>query len=566
MPTKLQTLIAIARFTVITLTVAALVSCGGGGSGGEPSDRDDDRLTQDATKPVITLIGPTQVTIAQGTEYNDPGATASDNIDGSLTPVVSGTLNSIPGDYILTYTATDSSGNSETTSRTVTVIGSANVINNGVVDPAWDYDIQGFDEKHANGYSGVCSNGGDTCPSLSWELVSDDQRGNVLQLTYAADAGHAGVYFQSSTAEDLSIYASGNFIFDIKVIDDGTNNLSGGFYIKMESGSTESSAISIDAAADSNVIANNQWQSISIPVPSLSIDDSEGDLDLSEITMAMNIFPADGTGQNLVYQLDNARFVLGNGVNNTSPESYEGYSLVWNDEFSGNSLNTDDWSYEIGNGTDGWGNGELEYYLSENTEVANGLLTIEAREESYNNFDYTSSRIITQNKQFFTYGRIDIRAKMPKGQGLWPAMWMLGENISTVGWPASGEIDIMEMIGGDGEKESTTHGTIHWDAGDSGWDTRASEGGEVTLPSGRLADDFHVFSIDWTSESITWLLDGVSFHTEQITSADRSEFHEDFFFILNVAVGGDWPDSPDSSTQFPQQMQVDYIRVFQLTP
>ena len=193
MPTKLQTLIAIARFTVITLTVAALVSCGGGGSGGQPSDRDDDRLTQDATKPVITLIGPTQVTIAQGTEYNDPGATASDNIDGSLTPVVSGTLNSIPGDYILTYTATDSSGNSETTSRTVTVIGSANVINNGVVDPAWDYDIQGFDEKHANGLSGVCSNGGDTCPSLSWELVSDDQRGNVLQLTYAADAGHAGV-------------------------------------------------------------------------------------------------------------------------------------------------------------------------------------------------------------------------------------------------------------------------------------------------------------------------------------------------------------------------------------
>ena len=325
-----------------------------------------------------------------------------------------------------------------------------------------------------------------------------------------------------------------------------------------------SSELSINTVADSDIVANGQWQTISIPVSKFTVDDTNGDLDLSAITVATNIFPASGTGAGLVYQLDNAGFVAGVESDNTSPISREGYTLVWNDEFSGNSLNTDDWSYEIGNGDGGWGNQELQYYLSENTTVANGLLTIEARKESYSGFDYTSSRIKTEHKKFFKYGRIDIRAKMPKGQGIWPALWMLGENFSTVSWPYSGEIDIMEMVGGDGAKDSTTHGTIHWDPNNCGGAyCPANVGGEKTLSSGRLADDFHVFSIDWTKESITWLLDGVSFHSELITSSDRTEFHEDFFFIFNVAVGGKWPGNPNSSTQFPQQMQVDYIRVFQ---
>jgi beta-glucanase (GH16 family) len=567
MPTKAQAPTALARFAVITFILTSLVSCGGGGSG---QAEDNGNTASDRVKPVISILGSTNVKLQEGGSYNDPGAIATDNVDGSLTPVVSGTLGSAPGEYSLTYTATDRAGNSATATRRVTVIANSVVIDNGEAGAAWDLGIQGFDEDHVNGYSGSCSNGGGACPSLEWEVVSDDERGNVLQVSYAADAGHAGIYFKTSTAQDLSVYASGSLIFDIKVVSGGTNNLSGGFYIKMESGATESSALSVDAIADSTVSVDNQWQSISIPVPSLSIGDTEGDLDLSEITVAMNIFPVNGTGQSLVYQLDNARFVLGNGGNNLSPEAYQGYSLIWSDEFSGNSLNTDDWTYEIGDGCPGlcgWGNDELEYYRNENTTVANGLLTIEAREEFYGGKNYTSSRIKTEHKQFFKYGRIDIRAKMPQGQGLWPAVWMLGENISTVGWPASGEIDIMEMVGGngsDGNNDSTTHGTIHWDAGDAGWDTRASEGDKKALSSGKLADDFHVFSIDWTSDSITWLLDGVSFHSEQTTSADRTEFHEDFFFIFNVAVGGRWPGDPDSSTQFPQQMQVDYVRVFQL--
>ena len=443
------------------------------------------------------------------------------------------------------------------------------VIADGVFDSIWDLGIQAFDQLNPN-FGSCINDGGNGCPSLSWTVESDNDRGNVLQVTYADDAQHAGVYFQSSTAQDLNAYASGSFVFDIKILDAGTDNLSSGFEIKMESIDNKmSSELSINTVADANIVANGQWQTISIPVSKFTVDDTNGNLDLSAITVAMNIFPASGTGAGLVYQLDNAGFVAGVESDNTSPISREGYTLVWNDEFSGNSLNTDDWSYEIGDGCPdlcGWGNSELEYYRSENTTVANGLLTIEAREELFNSKNYTSSRLITEHKQFFKYGRIDIRAKMPQGQGIWPAVWMLGENIDTVGWPRSGEIDIMEMVGGDGgdgNNDSTTHGTIHWDSGGCGFDCRAYESGKKSLSNGKLADDFHVYSIDWTSDSITWLLNDVSFHSEQITSADRTEFHEDFFFIFNVAVGGQWPGNPDSSTQFPQQMQVDYIRVFQ---
>jgi len=241
-----------------------------------------------------------------------------------------------------------------------------------------------------------------------------------------------------------------------------------------------------------------------------------------------------------------------------SPTSYPGYTLVWNDEFSGVLLNPSDWTFELGTGSNGWGNNELQYYRSQNTSVANGLLTIEAREENFGGRNYTSSRIKTQTKQKFLYGKIDIRAAMPRGQGLWPALWMLGESITSVGWPASGEIDIMEMIGGSGN-EGTVHGTVHWDNAGG----HASYGGDTSLSSGTFADEFHVFGIEWDSTKIRWFLDGVQYHVIDITSAGLSEFQEEFFFIFNVAVGGNWPGSPDGSTFFPQRMLVDYVRVFE---
>ncbi|WP_421896549.1 family 16 glycosylhydrolase [Marinoscillum sp.] len=241
-----------------------------------------------------------------------------------------------------------------------------------------------------------------------------------------------------------------------------------------------------------------------------------------------------------------------------SPESYEGWNLVWQDEFDQETLNTADWTYEIGNGHSGWGNNELEYYTDENTSMVDGNLVITAKKESRGGYHYTSSRIITKDKQEFKYGRVDIRAVLPFGQGIWPALWMLGANIDQVSWPACGEIDIMELIGGT-NRDNTTHGTAHW----SGANGYANYGGSKKLSSGIFADEYHVFSIIWNENSITWLLDGVEFHVIDITPADLSEFRNDFFLIFNVAVGGNWPGSPNSSTVFPQYMIVDYIRVFQ---
>lgn len=242
----------------------------------------------------------------------------------------------------------------------------------------------------------------------------------------------------------------------------------------------------------------------------------------------------------------------------TTPQSYQGYTLAWKDEFDGNSLNSD-WKHEIGTGSNGWGNNELQYYRPENTTVENGLLVITAKKESFSGQQYTSSRLVTQGKRNFKYGRVDIRAVMPEGQGLWSALWMLGESISTVGWPRCGEIDIMEMIGGQPTNDRTTHGTVHWD--NKG--THANFGKSYTKPNGKLSDQFHVYSIVWDEKSIKWYFDDILYNTVDTSPADLSEFQERFFFIFNVAVGGNWPGSPTETTKFPQRMAVDYIRVFQ---
>lgn len=243
----------------------------------------------------------------------------------------------------------------------------------------------------------------------------------------------------------------------------------------------------------------------------------------------------------------------------TTPMSYDGYTLAWNDEFEGTTLSSN-WKHEIGAGNNGWGNNELQYYLEKNTTVNDGYLTIEAKKESVSGREYTSSRIITEGKQEFQYGRIDIRALLPEGQGIWPALWMLGSNFRTAGWPYCGEIDIMEMVGGvTGDK--TVHGTLHWD--NNGSYACTCEGNSYTLTSGKFSDEFHVFTLLWDESTITWLVDDVEFNVIDITPTDLDEFRNKFFFIFNVAVGGNWPGSPDSSTRFPQKMVVDYVRVFQ---
>ena len=241
-----------------------------------------------------------------------------------------------------------------------------------------------------------------------------------------------------------------------------------------------------------------------------------------------------------------------------TPLSYPNYTLVWNDEFDDTSLNSN-WVHELGNGCPnlcGWGNNESQYYRTENTSLHNGFLTITAKEENFGGFNYTSSRIKTQGIKSFTYGRIDIRAKLPYSQGLWPALWMLGENIDSLIWPRCGEIDIMELVGGIGNNDKTVLGTAHWyDNGNSLYS------GTSTLSSGIYNDEFHVFTIVWDAFNIKWLRDDIEYHS--MTISNIGAFHNDFFFIFNIAVGGNLPGNPNSSTVFPQQMVVDYVRVFQ---
>ncbi len=239
----------------------------------------------------------------------------------------------------------------------------------------------------------------------------------------------------------------------------------------------------------------------------------------------------------------------------TTPESYAGYTLVWQDEFKGTTIDPANWVHETG---PNWFNNELQNYTDRpvNSFIANGKLVIEAKKENLEGREYTSARMKTAGLHEFKYGRIDIRAKLPFGQGIWPALWMLGNNIDAVGWPKCGEIDIMELIG---KQPSTLYGTIHWDNNGS----HADYGGSTNLTNGIFADEFHVFTIIWDNQQIKWLLDDVQFHAVDITPAGLSEFHNDFFLIFNVAVGGDWPGNPDATTVFPQQMQVDYVRVFQ---
>lgn len=225
--------------------------------------------------------------------------------------------------------------------------------------------------------------------------------------------------------------------------------------------------------------------------------------------------------------------------------------LLWGDDFNGTSVNTSNWGYDIGAG--GWGNSELEYYRSENATVSGGYLNITAKRESYGGAAYTSARLKTQGKKSWTYGFMESRIKMPKGQGLWPAFWMIGNDIGSVGWPKCGELDIMEHVNSD----ATITGTMHWDIG----------GSHVLYNAQKTVDvsGWHLYQMNWNSTSIKWYVDGSLYLTGNIANNINSteEFHLPFFFILNVAVGGNWPGSPNSSTPFPAVMQVDYVRVYQ---
>jgi hypothetical protein len=243
-----------------------------------------------------------------------------------------------------------------------------------------------------------------------------------------------------------------------------------------------------------------------------------------------------------------------------TPETYTGYEKLFQDEFNGTQIDTTIWGYNIGTGSGGWGNNELQYYTNrtENAYLDNGKLVIQAKRESYNGSAYTSARLLTQNKKTFTFGRVDIRAKLPVAKGLWPALWGLGSKITQTGWPACGEMDIMELVG---TNPNQVHGTFHWGATTA---THASYGTFSRLPTGDYSDKFHVFTMIWEADKAEIFMDDVSYFKFDRTKVGAAPypFNEPLFLIMNVAVGGDWPGSPPATTTFPQQMLVDYVRVF----
>ena len=250
------------------------------------------------------------------------------------------------------------------------------------------------------------------------------------------------------------------------------------------------------------------------------------------------------------------------------PPPATGYTLVWSDEFNGadgSSPDSSKWTYDTGG--KGWGNKELECYTNrtQNAKIQGGNLVITAAKENFTCSDgvasnYTSARLKTQGLFSQAYGRFEARIKIPQGQGMWPAFWMLGNDIGSAGWPTCGEIDIMENIG---REPGTVHGSLH---GPSTTGPTSDATAPFSLPAGQnFADDFHLYAVEWDPRTTRFYVDSnlyATFNSSQWPAGGTWKFDHPFFIILNVAVGGSWPGSPDNTTVFPQQMLVDYVRVY----
>ncbi|MBN2385965.1 MAG: glycoside hydrolase family 16 protein [Anaerolineales bacterium] len=243
-----------------------------------------------------------------------------------------------------------------------------------------------------------------------------------------------------------------------------------------------------------------------------------------------------------------------------------GWTLVWADEFNqpdGSAPDPSRWNHATGGS--GWGNAELQHYSNstDNAYIQDGMLVIQANEETSMGRNYTSARLHTMVWAEWTYGRFEIRARLPNTPGIWPAFWLLPASATRYGtWPAGGEIDIMEMIG---SQPGRVYATIHYN------NPHRQSGGHYDLPAGQtFADDFHVFALEWEPEEMRWYVDGVLYHTETSWFTNNAPFpapfDQPFYLLINLAVGGTWPGSPDETSAFPQYLFVDYVRVYQKEP
>ena len=240
------------------------------------------------------------------------------------------------------------------------------------------------------------------------------------------------------------------------------------------------------------------------------------------------------------------------------------WKMVWNDEFTqpdGTQPDAAKWDFDLGTGSSGWGNNELECYTdrTNNVRIEGGQLIIEAQKEHFGKSEYTSGRLLTRVKSSWTYGRFEARIKIPSGHGIWPAFWMMGTNLNQVNWPNCGEIDIMENIG---KEPNIIHGTIHG----PGYSGDKGIGGPYQLPSGAaFADDFHIYAMEWTTNTISWFVDSKQYfkiNAANIPKGSEWVYTKPEFILINLAIGGNWPGYPDNTTVFPQRMVVDYVRVY----
>ena len=433
------------------------------------------------------------------------------------------------------------------------------VLEDGAVAPPWDGALGAYDE--ALGYEVCLDDGGAGCPTVDWQWTNSGNRGRVLQTEWENNGLTAGVYFKARAPQDLSAFEAGTIQFEAR-------SLSGPIRL----------GIKIDCVwpctsgdTRTNTTLSDEWRLVTVSVGDLV---AQG-LDLTSVDTGLVFWPTNHQGA--IIEIDSVKWSTdtpapptGSGSTGStdeltgpdSPRQYDGFNLVWSDEFSGTALDSRYWNFNIGTGSNGWGNNEWQYYREQNVSLSEGFLTITAKEESFGGQNYTSSRIKTEGLVDFTYGRVDIRAVLPRGQGIWPALWSLGTNFSRVGWPYSGEIDIMEMIGGGG-REDTVHGTVHWNIG--GLDAPFAH---TYIGGAYYGEDFsagfNVFSIIRTADQIEWRVNDVPYyHFDIDDSASLAPFRKPFFLIFNVAVGGNWPGYPDASTTFPQKMIVDYVRIFE---
>ncbi len=244
--------------------------------------------------------------------------------------------------------------------------------------------------------------------------------------------------------------------------------------------------------------------------------------------------------------------------NAEAKEFAEYTQLKWSDDFTGGALDPSKWQYEV---RDVWFNNELQATTKSpaNLFLNSGNLIIQAQKEAYNGREYTSARIVTRDLQTFRYGRLDIRAKLPKGKGIWPAIWMLGANEATEPWPRCGEIDIMELRG---SQPNVNLSTVHYGTGPTPPNKR-EKGTTISLDSGDFSQDFHTFSLVRSQDEMRFYLDGEQYFSLTPAQVSPYPFNNPFYLILNVAVGGIFDGDPDATTTFPQQMQVDYVKFYQ---